>query len=275
MAYHAFKRQREHEELADYSEDLIHEKKKHRALPLRTSPKTGQRFSFSQAGDIAPSIAISALTPVESSDDEVDLNKQFLSNSGHTSVQQPRIDSPAPPVALDTPMEIDACEDVQRTAKHVANSLLPASGSNRPDSHMMSAHAHRQNATYSATAMDHKGDFNSGIAPDSPWWRSPRLPSPVSESGDAMTSGKDTPSDADMTFNTSLPASPPTYRMGGDAADVEEQMSFLDLPDQRHRGPFSTPKTNKKPAFSMGYRTDCDKCRRRVPGHYSHIIRSG
>lgn len=24
--------------------------------------------------------------------------------------------------------------------------------------------------------------------------------------------------------------------------------------------------------FSMGYKADCDKCRNRVPGHFSHII---
>ncbi|KAK2765216.1 hypothetical protein FQN54_008915 [Arachnomyces sp. PD_36] len=29
-----------------------------------------------------------------------------------------------------------------------------------------------------------------------------------------------------------------------------------------------------KISFSMGYRADCDKCQRKVPGHYSHIVRS-
>lgn len=29
-----------------------------------------------------------------------------------------------------------------------------------------------------------------------------------------------------------------------------------------------------KMVLSMGFRADCDKCRRRVPGHYSHIISS-
>lgn len=24
--------------------------------------------------------------------------------------------------------------------------------------------------------------------------------------------------------------------------------------------------------LSMGYRADCDKCVRRVPGHYSHVV---
>lgn len=29
-----------------------------------------------------------------------------------------------------------------------------------------------------------------------------------------------------------------------------------------------------KPMLVMGYRADCEKCRARVPGHYSHIVRS-
>lgn len=27
-----------------------------------------------------------------------------------------------------------------------------------------------------------------------------------------------------------------------------------------------------KRGFSMGYRSDCEKCRMKVPGHFSHII---
>jgi hypothetical protein len=27
-----------------------------------------------------------------------------------------------------------------------------------------------------------------------------------------------------------------------------------------------------KRSFSMGYRADCEKCRMKVPGHFSHII---
>ncbi|KAL4751453.1 hypothetical protein BDW72DRAFT_173807 [Aspergillus terricola var. indicus] len=31
-------------------------------------------------------------------------------------------------------------------------------------------------------------------------------------------------------------------------------------------------KPTRKLVFSMGYRADCDRCRNRVPGHYSHIL---
>ena len=29
-----------------------------------------------------------------------------------------------------------------------------------------------------------------------------------------------------------------------------------------------------KVVFSMGYRADCEKCRERVPGHYSHVLKA-
>ncbi|KAK2808574.1 hypothetical protein FQN50_004606 [Emmonsiellopsis sp. PD_5] len=34
------------------------------------------------------------------------------------------------------------------------------------------------------------------------------------------------------------------------------------------------PTGRSKISIAMGYRADCDKCQRRVPGHYSHIIRA-
>ncbi|PGH13646.1 hypothetical protein AJ79_03494 [Helicocarpus griseus UAMH5409] len=36
----------------------------------------------------------------------------------------------------------------------------------------------------------------------------------------------------------------------------------------------STPRPSRtKLSIAMGYRADCDKCQRRLPGHYSHIVR--
>lgn len=39
------------------------------------------------------------------------------------------------------------------------------------------------------------------------------------------------------------------------------------------RGMWAVPK-REKISFSMGYRADCEKCQMKVPGHYSHIVRS-
>jgi hypothetical protein len=38
--------------------------------------------------------------------------------------------------------------------------------------------------------------------------------------------------------------------------------------------PSVTAPKREKISFSMGYRADCEKCQMRVPGHYSHIVRS-
>jgi len=34
------------------------------------------------------------------------------------------------------------------------------------------------------------------------------------------------------------------------------------------------PTTGQTTVFSMGFRADCEKCKMKIPGHYSHIIRS-
>lgn len=77
----------------------------------------------------------------------------------------------------------------------------------------------------------------------------------------------------------------------GPASDAE--MSFLlggscsISPHYDHRpqpGPGAAPapappassasSASRKVTFSMGFRADCEKCQQKVPGHYSHIIRS-
>jgi hypothetical protein len=37
-------------------------------------------------------------------------------------------------------------------------------------------------------------------------------------------------------------------------------------------GETGAPNGGMKRSFSMGYRADCEKCRMKVPGHFSHII---
>jgi hypothetical protein len=37
-------------------------------------------------------------------------------------------------------------------------------------------------------------------------------------------------------------------------------------------GETGSPSGGMKRSFSMGYRADCEKCRLKVPGHFSHII---
>jgi hypothetical protein len=94
--------------------------------------------------------------------------------------------------------------------------------------------------------------------------RSRRMPSPISEDEDIP----DTPTEftqsqlSRLSFSQANPA---------DDMDTETAATTLALPP--------TPRGRKRSGaltgmgrFSMGYREDCEKCRQRVPGHYSHFL---
>ena len=71
--------------------------------------------------------------------------------------------------------------------------------------------------------------------------------------------------------------------MGRLAVGSEEQDVAMELGDPPECSTLDTPRQTKgkdykgartgKPMLVMGYRMDCEKCKARVPGHYSHLIR--
>ncbi len=92
--------------------------------------------------------------------------------------------------------------------------------------------------------------------------RSRRMPSPITEDDDIP----DTPTAATQSQLSRLSFSQPSDQM-----DTDLSTPSLDVPP--------TPRTRKRSGaltgmgrFSMGYRDDCEKCRQRVPGHYSHFL---
>ncbi|CAN9322224.1 unnamed protein product [Alternaria alternata] len=93
--------------------------------------------------------------------------------------------------------------------------------------------------------------------------RSRRMPSPISEDEDVP----DTPT----AFTQSQ-----LSRLSFSHASTADQM---DAESSSTLAPPSTPRGRKRSGaltgmgrFSMGYREDCEKCRQRVPGHYSHFL---
>ncbi|EDU51134.1 hypothetical protein A1F94_009648 [Pyrenophora tritici-repentis] len=89
--------------------------------------------------------------------------------------------------------------------------------------------------------------------------RSRRMPSPISEDDDIP----DTPTALTQSQLSRLSVS-------HDYMETEESSNLV---------PPITPRTRKRSGaltgmgrFSMGYRDDCEKCRQRVPGHYSHYL---
>ncbi|KAL3478237.1 hypothetical protein BJX99DRAFT_109743 [Aspergillus californicus] len=265
------KRQRDQEEpTSSYNEDLVRERKKHRPLPLRSPPKSSQR---SNSIGTHPQTPLLALTPVESSEDEDDINKRFRTNRTAIKAQQPLQNSRLPVYDLDTSMDIDSSGD---GISMDDNCNTPRLLSAPPTSTCQSINTGHYATTFpKSTVVDLRGSPAPphALSQDTRWWHSPRLPSPVSDNGDAMTRNKDAPADTEMTYDLGPSDSIPSASLSvvdAEAADMRKRLSSLDLPDQENAGPPFKP--TKKLAFSMGYRADCDKCQRRIPGHYSHII---
>lgn len=96
--------------------------------------------------------------------------------------------------------------------------------------------------------------FAASQASDLPWGRTPQViigpPTPVSEMGPGPES-LDIGGDVDMD------------RRQGTASPAGMEDSRLEIvgTERKKTGGF----------FRMGFRADCEKCRMRVPGHYSHF----
>lgn len=94
--------------------------------------------------------------------------------------------------------------------------------------------------------------------------RSRRIPSPISEDDDIP----DTPTALTQSQLSRLSVSQASHL---DQMDTDRAPTAL--------GPPPTPRGRKRSGaltgmgrFSMGYREDCEKCRQKVPGHYSHFL---
>ncbi|KAH9872076.1 hypothetical protein J1614_006337 [Plenodomus biglobosus] len=95
--------------------------------------------------------------------------------------------------------------------------------------------------------------------------RNRRMPSPISEDEDIP----DTPTAFTQSQLSRLSFS--SNANPADQMDTEQTSTSLGLPP--------TPRGRKRSGaltgvgrFSMGYRDDCEKCRQRVQGHYSHFL---
>jgi hypothetical protein len=134
----------------------------------------------------------------------------------------------------------------------------------------------------------------SKTAEEADWWRRRRLPSPISESGDTAEEQLNEPlasppTDEDTLDMSNWPDSPSSMAVDSDITSPPQ--TFLQVPEQsidiparlysddHHMAAISEPVTattrrKGKIGFAMGYRADCEKCQMKVPGHYSHIVRS-
>ncbi|KAJ5683097.1 hypothetical protein N7462_006262 [Penicillium macrosclerotiorum] len=94
-----------------------------------------------------------------------------------------------------------------------------------------------------------------------------RLPSPVSDNGDAIMGDEDTEMG---NYPSHLRSHVPNARPS--SALVGASQHPVQAPSMEH-APTCNEGQRRRSPLVMGYRADCDKCRCKVPGHYSHIRR--
>jgi hypothetical protein len=235
------------------------------------------------------------LTPVESSDDDIassDLNfepsplpqldeSNTSSDTSTSSIKVVTGDDGDMEMADSQPREFSSPQPWQRQR---SNDMLAP-----PNIPLLLHTQHRQGSERLPTPIyghfndsDVNMDMNGAHARSStllsplireeeevPWWRGHRLPSPVDALDELMTPvsqadgmmgrlNVDTAGSSDTTRNEiPFPALP------------NQRRSFFERQSESFLGELEATRSRR---LVMGVRDDCDKCRRKVPGHYSHIV---
>ncbi|TVY68730.1 hypothetical protein LSUE1_G005693 [Lachnellula suecica] len=115
-------------------------------------------------------------------------------------------------------------------------------------------------------SLHHDVDFADDEAMVDRFRRGRRLPSPISEGEMSPSVIVDGLGDMQMEVDTlpQLEKETPTKK--------GHSRSKHSLRNWHGFGGDLSVNTGAKRSFSMGYRADCEKCRNKVPGHFSHII---
>lgn len=252
-----------------------------RSLPLRPS-NTFQDSPCTEIEPLEPHFRPSTLTPAESSDDDdAEDHKHRSGNATHTALHQIPPSSCPPDAAMDVdmgrnfpplvngddlspwPMETQKNGIVQPSP--IPRSLIDQS-LNIDAGNPIASNQTLSPANPNSIDMDHdpvlptedsKGP-NSAKNQEAVWC-CPRLPSPISEDEDVP---------AEMPYTLSNPASPHSHH------ERSPWNITTGMQTSTNKDTTSEETGSKKVTFFMGYRADCDKCRQKVPGHYSHIIRA-
>jgi hypothetical protein len=117
-------------------------------------------------------------------------------------------------------------------------------------------------------SLHHDPDFADDEAMVDRFRRGRRLPSPISE-------GEMSPSVIVAGFNDMQMEVEPSPQQDHDRETPTKKGHTRSKHSLRNWTGFGTEMTGNsgmKRSFSMGYRADCEKCRMKVPGHFSHII---
>jgi hypothetical protein len=190
--------------------------------------------------------------------------------------------------AMDMDMDMDMGDHVQDEAQL-------STGHSQPDPMQPGGITSRMptpiHCSFSAQIRGNNWSGAAGNAmqgpPPPPPLQSRRLPSPISESG-----GEELGSPRMMTWHDGHPGMPPRAASAMEISAPARTMGNLSIAGNdnmeveapsgqtprkghtrsRHTLNSWTQVPGMKKSFSIGFRTDCEKCRQKVPGHFNHII---
>ncbi|KAL8823865.1 MAG: hypothetical protein Q9170_008300 [Blastenia crenularia] len=262
------KRAREDDDIG--REPQLHEHKRPRALPFRTSPTSKHMNTFSQSPRTLPKPLLTpALTPTETSEDEGELKNPFRSPTRTKSTQ----------LTLNSTIHIEEPRDFDMDMDYTE-----PTGSPQPWRSVESSQPSPCTTTPRVLSYNPQTFNNGGRIPTPIYGHF----NPVERDTDMETSESNAPSQQEIAHDLfmrrrRLP-SPISEDEAVDAPDdMGGMLGRLDMnPGANASSPFRTnkmwgggsPPAKGKVTLSMGYRADCEKCRMKVPGHYNHLIRS-
>lgn len=99
------------------------------------------------------------------------------------------------------------------------------------------------------------------------------LPGPTSDNDNAVMGIPENTGNADADAEMS-DYSPPSFTQTASPAPSADIAGTPAIPDNHHTSTCTAAPRRRSPLV-MGYRADCNKCRCKVPGHYSHIRACG
>ncbi|KAI4287820.1 MAG: hypothetical protein L6R35_002920 [Caloplaca aegaea] len=264
------KRAREEDDL-DWQPQL-HDHKRPRALPFRTSPTSKHTNTFSHSQRTLPQPLLTpAVTPTETSEDEAEPKNPFRSPTRERSAQLTLHST----ITIEEPRDFDV--DMDDFQPSETPQPWPSVESAQPSPCTITP----RTLSYNPQEINHGGRIPTPIyghfsqAERSMDWDIADDPSPRTQQ--------------EIAHNLFLRRRRlPTPISEDEAMDAPDGMGgMLGRLEMSPRNTLQSPfKTNKmwggasgvppkgKMTISMGYRADCEKCRMKVPGHYNHLIRT-
>lgn len=254
-------------------------------MPFRTSPTVKHSLLFSHAQRPLPKPLLTpAATPGQSSDDDAEsppYQSSIPCPSGQINAAQIHV----PPVSTfpndnDSDTDMGGCQPPNSPApsnSRVASFANVTYGSSQESAHISSGGriptprwGHFRSIDTSIDMIDAPPMIGNPSAthlePGYTYRQRRRLPSPISEDESMLFQANTIPPSGmteEMMFRLDM-------RLDNSCSSTEQIQRAESPPAEEP----ASIQTRGKAKLSMGYRADCEKCRARVPGHYSHVIRT-